>query len=106
MLRRWWLVNGVLWLTIGSLSLWGLRHEWATLRQYFTWTAVRYALAYNRLSAIGLSICVGLTVALLVAESRYLLFGLSKAERQRLERLLEQIQQQGSSHPLWHRVHR
>jgi sugar phosphate permease len=67
LLRRWWRNSTFLWLTLGSFSLWSLRGEWATLRQYFTWTAVRYAVAYNRLAALGLGLCVGLTVALLSA---------------------------------------
>lgn len=104
MLKRWWFVTIGLWLTIGVLSLWSLRHEMVLLRQYFTWAAVRYGLAYNRLSAIGLGLCMGLTVALLVAESRHILFGLSTRERQKLTQTLNRIRQQGPSHPLWQRV--
>jgi hypothetical protein len=102
--RRWWRITAVLWLTVAPLSLWGLRHEYGAIQRYFTWTAVRYALAYNRLAALGLGLCVGLTVALLVGESRHILFGFSKGERQRLEKTLRRIQQQGSSHPLWRQV--
>lgn len=104
-LRRWWVVTGLLWLTVGSFSLWSLRHEFPRIQQYFTWAAVRYALAYNRGPALGLGLCVGLTVALLVAESRYILFGLSKGEKRRLHEWLQRIQRKGSSHPLWHRIH-
>lgn len=105
LLRRWWLVCGGLWLTVGVLSLWGLRHEVAPIRQYFTWTAVRYALAYNRLAAMGLGICAGLTVALLVAESRHILFGLTRGEHERLNRLRQRIEEQGERHPLWRTLH-
>ncbi|MEB3290813.1 MAG: hypothetical protein VKI82_12920 [Leptolyngbya sp.] len=105
LLRRWWRTSLILWLTVGSLSLWSLRGEWAVIRQYFTWTAVRYAMAYNRLAALGLGICVGLTVAILVAESRHILFGLTSAEQRRLERLHRKIQAQGASHPLWTALH-
>lgn len=105
LLRRWWRICAILWLTVGSLSAWGLRGEWALLQQYFTWTAVRYAVAYNRLAALGLGLCVGLTVALLVAESRHLVFGLTRPERQRLERLHQDIQTQGVTHPLWAELH-
>lgn len=101
LLRRWWRTTAILWLTVGSLSLWSLRGEWAMLRQYFTWTAVRYAVAYNRLAALSLGLCAGLTVALLVAESRHILFGLSRSEQQRLDRLHSDIHHQGPSHPLW-----
>ena len=101
LLRRWWRFTALLWLTVGSLSLWSLRGEWVYLRQYFTWTAVRYAVAYNRLAALGLGLCVALTVALLVAESRHILFGLARSEQQRLDQLHHQILQQGPTHPLW-----
>lgn len=105
-LKRWWLKTLLLWLTVGSLSLWALREEILTLRQYFTWAALRYGLAYNRLAAIGLGLCIGLTVALLVGESRYILFGLSDTERQRLRQLQAQIDQKGKKHPLWGPLHR
>lgn len=105
LMRRWWLTTGGLWLTVGLLSLWSLRAEFAQIQQYFTWTAVRYGLAYNRLSAAGLGLCVGLTVALLLSESRYLLFGLSKAEQQQLEQLLRRINHQGNRHPLWRKLY-
>ncbi|MBD0335109.1 MAG: hypothetical protein ICV62_06450 [Cyanobacteria bacterium Co-bin13] len=104
MMRRWWRVVGLLWLVVSPLCLWYLRHEIALLRQHFTWTAVRYGLAYNRLPALGLSICIGMTVALLMAESRHILFGLSTNERGRLEKQLSRIRQKGPSHPLWRRV--
>ncbi|NMF82072.1 hypothetical protein [Nodosilinea sp. P-1105] len=104
LLQRWWLTTVCLWLTVGSLSLWSLRHEIAQVQRYFTWAAVRYALAYNRLAALGLGLCVGLTVALLVNESRHILWGLSREERRRLERLLQRIQHQGNRHPLWQPV--
>jgi len=105
-LRRWWVITALLWPTVGGLSLWALRLEIAQLRQYFTWATLRYGLAYHRLAAVGLGLCVGLTVALLVEESRYILFGLAGAERQRLQRLADRIAAQGTAHPLWHRLHR
>lgn len=104
--RRWWLTVLGLWLTVGSLSLWNLRPEIILLRQYFTWTALRYGLFYHRLAALGLGLCLGLTVALLVAESRYLLFGLAQEEQQRLETWLQRINRQGPRHPLWTCLHR
>ena len=104
--RRWWLTVLGLWLTVGSLSLWNLRPEIILLRQYFTWTALRYGLLYHRLAALGLGLCLGLTVALLLAESRYLLFGLAKEEQQRLETWLQRINRQGPRHPLWISLHR
>lgn len=76
------------------------------LRQHFTWSAVRYAIAYNRPAALGLGLCWGLSVALLVAESRQLVWGLSTLERQRLEQQLAEIHRQGPRHRLWRRVYR
>jgi hypothetical protein len=104
--RRWWLTVLGLWLTVGTLSLWSLYPEVALLRQYFTWTALRYGLFYHRLASVGLGLCLGLTVALLVAESRYLLFGLARSEQQRLETWLQRINRQGPHHPLWTSLHR
>ena len=96
-----WCVVGALWLTVGWLSLWGLRYPISLLLDYFTWSAVRYGLAFHRLPAIGLALCVGFTVAVLVWQSRNELFGLSPHERQRLEKQVQRIRLQGSSHPLW-----
>jgi hypothetical protein len=104
-MRRWWWRTLGLWLTVGTVSLWALRQEFLSLLQHFTWTALRYGLAYHRLAAIGLGLCVGLTVALLIGESRHILFGLSDSERQRLQRLHHQIEQQGQRHPLWQSLH-
>ncbi len=39
---------------------------------HFTWVALRYAIAFNRLPALGLSFCIGLTVATLISHSRSL----------------------------------
>ncbi|TVQ05826.1 MAG: hypothetical protein EA368_18455 [Leptolyngbya sp. DLM2.Bin27] len=105
-MRRWWVVSGLLWLIVGSLSLWSLRPEIALLRQFFTWSAVRISLAYNRPAALGLGLCVGLSVALLVAESRYLLWGMTNDEQRRLELLLHRIEARGAAHPLWRQLHR
>ncbi|MFM7470512.1 MAG: hypothetical protein ACKO5P_03270 [Nodosilinea sp.] len=101
LMRRWWLATALLWLILGSLSLISLRREIGQLHQYFTWTALRYALAYNRLAALGLGLCIGLSLALLLAESRYILFGLSRGERRRLQQSLERVRQRGPGHPLW-----
>jgi len=103
-IRRWWWRTALLWLTVGSISLWGFRDEMMILQKHFTWTALRYGLAYNRLAAVGLGLCIGLTIALLVAESRHIVFGLSDAERQRLQHLQQQIEHKGHEHPLWKRL--
>lgn len=83
-MRRWWYFTLGLWVTVGSTSVWSLRRTWAQLAEYFTWAALRYGFAFNRLAAAGLGLCLGLTVALLVKEARCLLFGLTPKEQQDL----------------------
>ncbi len=96
-----WSIVGVLWLTIGVLSLWGLRYPISLMRDYFTWSALRYGLAFHRLPAIGLAICIGSTVGVLFWQSRNILMGLPNGERKSLEQQVCRIRQQGPSHPLW-----
>jgi hypothetical protein len=96
-----WSVVILLWLTVAPLSLWGLRYPITLLREYFTWAAVRYGLAYHPVPAIGLSLCIGMTVAVLVWQSRNILLGLPDRDKQRLARQVQRIRQQGKSHPLW-----
>lgn len=96
-----WLVVALLWLSIGCLSLWGLRGEIALWLQYFTWVAVRYGLYYNPLPTLGLAFCIGMTVSVLVWQSCNILFGLPREEQRRLEKQVCRIRQQGASHPLW-----
>lgn len=88
-MRRWWFFTLGLWLTIGVVSVWALRDTWRQLAEYFTWAAIRYGLAFNRSAAAGLGLCLGLTMALLVKEARFLLFGLTRKERQELQRALQ-----------------
>lgn len=96
-----WLVVGLLWASLGLISLWSLRSEIALWFDYFTWTAVRYSLAYNRLPAIGLSLCIGATLAVLLWQSRNMLWGIPPYQVKQLENQVWKIRQQGSSHPLW-----
>ena len=96
-----WLVVAFLWLSVGSLSLWGLRSEIALWLQYFTWVAVRFALYYNPLPTIGLTVCVVMTISVIVWQSRNILLGLPPDEQRRLEQQVQKIRQQGATHPLW-----
>ena len=96
-----WLVVGVLWLTIGALSLWELRYPISLLRDHFTWAAIRYGLAFNRWPAVGLGLCLGMTIAVLLRQSYYLLWGIPSKDQQRLEQHVWRIRKQGVSHPLW-----
>jgi hypothetical protein len=105
MMRNWWWLCLALWLTIGALSLWWLRADLQMLREYFTWAAVKYMLVYSRLAAMGLGLCFGITLALLYAESRHILLGLSKGEKLQLTDRLIKIRAQGPSHPQWRIIH-
>jgi len=59
------------------------------IMEHFTWAAIRYVLAFNRLAAIGLGLCIGLTIALLVKETRFQLFGLTGREYKDLRQALK-----------------
>lgn len=96
-----WLFVGLLWLAIAPVSLWSLRSEIALLKQYFTWAAVRFGLYYHPLPTFGLALCIGMTISVLVWQSRNILLGLPADEQQRLEQQVSKIRQQGSTHPLW-----
>lgn len=96
-----WAVVAVLWLVVAPLSLWGMRSDIALLLDYFTWATVRYSLFHNRLSAIGLGLCLGMTVSTLLWQSRNILVGFPRRYRQRLEKQVLRIRKQGPNHPLW-----
>jgi hypothetical protein len=96
-----WLFVACLCFTIAPISIWDLREEIALWRQYFTWVAVRYGLFYHPFATLGLAFCIGMTVAVLVWQSRNIVFGLTPQHKQRLEKQVFKIRQQGSSHPLW-----
>ncbi len=101
---RWGVVLA-LWLLIGLPSValfWS--SEVSLWVEYFTWAAVRYSLAYNTPFAIALALCIGSTTAVLIWQSRNILFGLPAKEQQRLERQVMHIYRQGHSHPLWNWV--
>jgi hypothetical protein len=103
-LTRWGVILG-LWSTVGALSLWAIRQHLAVLADYFTWAGLRYVLIFNRFSAIGLIICIALTLSTLLWQSRNILWGRSAEDQERLHQKLLQINQQGQSHPLWHWVY-
>jgi len=96
---RWLTVAG-LWLILAPLSLWGLRDEIGLLRQYFTWSAVRYGLLYHPLPAFGLVFCLAITISTLLWQAYYFLRGLSPREKIRLENRLTEINALSPKHPL------
>ena len=95
------LIVVLLWSSVGSLSIWSLRREISLWVEHFTWVSVRYALAYNKLPTLGLSLCLGTTTAILVWQSKNILWGISPEEQKRLEQQVRQINHQGRTHPLW-----
>lgn len=96
-----WLVVGLLWLSVGSLSLWGLRSEIALWLQYFTWVALRFGLYYHPLPTLGLTFCLVMTISVIFWQIRNILLGLPPQEQRRLEVQVHKIRQQGATHPLW-----
>jgi len=99
---RWALVS-VIWLFVGLPSLWALRSDIGLMLAKFTWASLRYTLSlyYSPLPTMGLFLCIGMTTSVLVWQSRNILFGMPAAERNRLEKQVLRIRQQGESHPLW-----
>jgi hypothetical protein len=96
-----WLLVLFCWLTLGTYAIWGLRNEIALWFDYFTWSAVRYGLMFNFIPAICLAFCIGMTVSVLVWQSRNIIWGLPAQERKQLEKQVERILATGSKHPLW-----
>ncbi|WP_293332325.1 hypothetical protein [Microcoleus sp. CAWBG58] len=94
-----WLTVILLWISVGSLSIWGLRREIALWLEHFTWAAVRYGLYFNRWPTLGLILCLGMTLVVLRQSPN--LRGLQEREKQSLEQQVRRIRKQGPSHPLW-----
>jgi hypothetical protein len=96
-----WCFVGFLWLVIAPICLWHLRSEIAMWLDYFTWTAVRYTIIYNRFASIGLSLCIAWTVSTLLWQSDHILRGIPPEERRSLEKQVLRIRRQGKKHFLW-----
>lgn len=96
-----WLFVLVSWLTLGVYALWNLREEIALMFDYFTWAAVYYGLHFNFLPTLCLAFCIGITISVLVWQSRNLIWGLPESEKRQLEQQAEKILETGAKHPLW-----
>ena len=96
-----WLLVLFCWSTIGIFGLFSLRTEINLWFDYFTWSAVRYGISYNLLPSLCVAFCIGLTISVLVWQSRNIIWGLPAQERYRLEQQVKRIMAAGSSHPLW-----
>ena len=96
-----WLFIVFVWLTIVPASLWDLRMEIVLWQEYFTFAAVRYGLVSHPFATLGLAFSIGIILAVLIWQSRNILFGLSTEEKKQLEDRVWNIRKQGSNHPLW-----
>ena len=96
-----WILVIFSWLTFGIYGIWGLRSEINLWLEHFTWAAVRYGLAFNLIPTICLAFSVGLTVSVLVWQSRNILWGLPPKEKFDLERRVEKILAKGKRHFLY-----
>ncbi len=96
-----WLFVLVSWLTLGSYALWNLRAEISLWLDYFTWAALYYGFHFNFVPTLCLSFCVGVTISVLIWQSRNIIWGLPEDEQRQLARKVEKIQAQGKKHPLW-----
>jgi len=96
-----WLFVGLCWLLLAPWSLWSLREGLELAWERFTWATIHYHLGAHPWATLGLAFCVGSTAAVLVWQSRNILFGLSRHDLRRLERQLERIHRLGRRHPLW-----
>lgn len=101
--RRWLLVT-LLWLVLFPLCLLLLRYPISLLLEYFTWSGVRYGLAFNPMPAAGLSFTFLLTLSSLISRWFYQTYGLTNTEVRRLEKRAMRIQARGQKHPLWRKV--
>lgn len=96
-----WMFDGLIWLTVGTASIWALRSDIELWIATFTWAALRITLMYNRFPMMGLGLCVAVTLATLVWQSSIILWGINQRERQVLVEQVKRIQAKGKSHPLW-----
>ncbi len=98
--RQRWRTILLLWLVLVPLCLWGLREMLGLLTDYFTWSAIRYGLAYHPLPAIGLLSTMILTTTRSLAMAWSRLIGPSQRQVRQMEAIAQQIQNQGKTHPL------
>ena len=96
-----WIVVLFSWLTFGVYGIWGLRSEISLWLDYFTWAALRYGLAFNIIPTICLAFCIGMTISVLVWQSRNIIWGLPAQEKQDLEKKVQRILAKGKRHFLY-----
>jgi hypothetical protein len=97
-----WLFVMFSWLTIGWWSLWELRESIVLLSEYFSWAGVVYGYYFHLGAGCGLLMCLLFTCSSIVWQISHTVGGLSARERHQLELKVNQIQEKGSRHWLWH----
>lgn len=102
--KRRWILVALLWLLLVPLCLLLLRYPIGLLWDYFTWSGVRYGLAFNPIPAAGLIFTLLLTLSSLISRWFYRTYALTATEVRRLEKRALRIHARGQSHPLWRRV--
>jgi hypothetical protein len=102
--RKRWILVALLWLLWVPFCLVLLRYPISLLLDYFTWSGVRYGLAFNRVAAVGLVTTLLLTLTSLLSHGFYNRYGLATTEVRRLEKRALRIQARGESHPLWRKI--
>ncbi len=98
---RRWLSMLLMWLTLGSWSLWELRESIVILREYFSWSGVVYGCYFHLGGGCGLLFCVLSTCSSLVWQIGHVSGQLSAKERHQLEVRVQQIQASKKENWLW-----
>ncbi|MEM7592963.1 MAG: hypothetical protein AAF383_15845 [Cyanobacteria bacterium P01_A01_bin.83] len=101
-----WLFVLVSWFTLGLYALWHLKDEIALWFDYFTWAAVYYTFHFNFVPTFCLAFCVGITLSVLIWQSRNIILGLPAQEQRNLVRRVKKIEAEGKKHPLWRWINR
>lgn len=81
-----WLIVAGCWSILLPIIIWGLRTEIELLKDYFTWTALRYSLAFNLPYTLLLVICLWLALRTLFWQIKNALFGLSPQDKYYLKK--------------------
>lgn len=102
--RRRWLIISLFWLVLLPLCLAMLRYHLGLLFEYFTWSGLRYGLAFNPIPAAGIMATVLLTLSSLLSQWFYRHYGLTAPEVYRLEKRARRIRAKGERYPLWWKV--
>ncbi|MEM9155821.1 MAG: hypothetical protein AAGB13_12445 [Cyanobacteria bacterium P01_F01_bin.33] len=97
-MRLRWVVVMLIWVGVGIPSLLILRAEISRLLEFFTWSGLKYSLLYSPIAGIGVCISLAFTLAALLWQSHYELFGLSKQTRQSIEQQAEFVRQLEPNH--------